>query len=59
MERSIIAVICDLIHPTLRGIFFRFNVECMQRAGVRGRSLIHRYCLCQRALNLQIALKPA
>jgi len=22
MERSFIAVICDLIHPTLRGIFF-------------------------------------
>jgi hypothetical protein len=35
------------------------NVECMQRAGVRGHFIIHRYCPCQRALNLQIALKPA
>ncbi len=32
------------------------NVECMQRAGVRGRFTIYRYCPCQRALNLQIAL---
>jgi hypothetical protein len=34
------------------------NVECMQRAGVRDHFTIHRYCPCQRALNLQIALKP-
>ena len=30
------------------------NVECMQRAGFRGHFIIHRYCPCQRALNLQI-----
>ena len=35
------------------------NVECMQRAGFRGHFTIYRYCHCQRALNLQIALKPA
>jgi len=35
------------------------NFECMQRAGVRGHFIIHRYCPCQRAMNLQIALKPA
>jgi len=35
------------------------NVEGMQRAGFRGRFLIQRYELCQRELNLQIALKPA
>ena len=34
-------------------------VECMQRAGVRSHFISHRYCPCQRALNLQIALKPA
>jgi len=28
------------------------NVECMQRAGVRGYFTIHRYCTCQRAMNL-------
>jgi hypothetical protein len=32
------------------------NVECMQRAGVRGHVPISRCCPCQRALNLQIAL---
>jgi len=30
----------------------------MQRAGVRGHFIIHRYRPCQRAMNLQIALKP-
>jgi hypothetical protein len=30
----------------------------MQRAGVRGHFTIHRYCPCQRELDLQIALKP-
>ncbi len=35
------------------------NVEGMQRAGVRGYFIINRYCLCQQALNIQVALKPA
>jgi hypothetical protein len=40
--------------------FFKLahNVEYMQRAGLRGHFNIHRYCPCQRSLNLQIALKP-
>ncbi|HSV88504.1 MAG TPA: hypothetical protein VLH61_07660, partial [Bacteroidales bacterium] len=42
-------------------LFFimRANVEGMQRAGVREYFIIPRYCLCQRAMNLQIVLKPA
>jgi len=50
-----IVLICMLLCRLTIGA----NVECMQRAGVRGHFLIHRYCPCQRALNLQIALKPA
>jgi hypothetical protein len=57
--------ICFLFSIKLQTIigefFFRLvaNVECMQRAGVRGHFTIHRYSPCQRALNMQIALKPA
>jgi len=36
-----------------------YNVECMQRVGVREHFIIHSYCPGQRALNLHIALKPA
>ena len=35
------------------------NVECMQRAGLRGHFTIHRYCPCQRAMNLPIGMNPA
>jgi len=35
------------------------NGEGMERAEVRGHFTIHRYCSCQRAVSLQIALKPA
>jgi hypothetical protein len=44
-----------------RTYFLRLPITLgdMQSAGVRDRFLIRRYCLCQRAINLQIALKPA
>jgi len=47
----------DLMRVIRNG--FAANVECMQRAGVRGHFIIHRYCPCQRALSFQFALKPA
>jgi hypothetical protein len=53
----------EFVNPSINENFTFFilghNVECMQRAGIRGHFTIHRYCPCQRALNLQIGLKPA
>jgi len=58
-------LVCPFEPPTqeivqkLYPITIALNVECMQRAGLRVHFIIQRYCPCQRALNLQFALKPA
>jgi hypothetical protein len=44
--------------PIITGLLTH-NIECMHRAGVSGHFIIHRYCPCQRALYLAIALELA